>query len=267
MPSPFPGMDPYLEDPGGWLDIHGRLITYLGDDLNQALAGRYVARAQERVVVEVPLDRARNIFPDVSLVARGTRRSRAGRVALAEHDEPVVVHSPTTEFHEAWIEIRDRTGRRVITVIEVLSPSNKARGSDGREQYLKKQREVIESQVHLVEIDLLRAGEWTLAVPEADARTVSPFDYLVSISRASDRARYELYPIPLEQCLPRIAIPLAGKDPDVVADLQSLLGRCYDRGQYRATIDYRRPPTPPLSPRQARWAAKVLRAPRASKRR
>ncbi len=264
MPSPFPGMDPWLEDPGGWLGVHNSIIAYLSDDLNAALAGRYVTRAQERVVGESPVNQARGIYPDLFLLERRPG-PRTGGTALAEPDAPIVVQAATAEFREAWLEIRDRTTRKLITVIELLSPSNKTMRGGGRKLYLKKQREVLASDVNLVEVDLLRGGTWTLAVPEEDARSAAPFDYLVSISRPRDRSRFEVHPILLPQRLPRIAVPLAGRDPDAVADLPSLIRRCYDRGQYRATIDYSRPPVPPLSLQQVKWASTVLRRPRSRK--
>ncbi|MBI4612707.1 MAG: DUF4058 family protein, partial [Planctomycetes bacterium] len=224
MPSPFPGMDPYLES-DSWRDVHSHFITYLSDDLNGVLGSNYVARTGERVVVESAAEQLRGILPDVHVVRR---RPEGGGIAVAEHTEPVRVRIEEFEFREPWLEIRDRRGTTVVTVVELLSPSNKARGSNGRREYLRKQREVLESNVHLVEIDLLRAGKWALAIPEAAARDVCDFDYLVSVSRATDREEFELYPVRLEARLPRIKIPLAGKDPDVVADLQPLIDRCYD---------------------------------------
>ncbi|MBI4614140.1 MAG: DUF4058 family protein [Planctomycetes bacterium] len=222
MASPFPGMDPYLEDPGGWLNFHNSFGPYLADDLNAILGDRYIAFLTERVIVE----------------------------------------TPAAEFYETGIEIRHRRGNRVVTVIELMSPTNKARAGPGREQYLTKQSEVLSSDVNLVEIDLLRAGEWTVGCPEATARTAGDFDYLVSASRPESRLEFEIFPIPLDRKLPRITIPLADGDPDVVADLQSLLDRCYDRGRYAETIDYSVDPVPPLPPRWSGWARELLRASR-----
>ncbi|MBI3268638.1 MAG: DUF4058 family protein [Planctomycetes bacterium] len=259
MPSPFPGMDPYLEDPGGWLDFHNRLITYLSDDLNGSIGEGYVARMTERVVVEAVREAPRGIYPDVALV---TRRPGGGVAGAAAADPWVRVKAAAgAEFREAGVEILDRTGNRVVTVIEVLSPSNKAAGGAGRRKYRSKQREVLASPTHLVEIDLLRAGSWTVAVPQDVARLQDPFDYLVSISRANGREEdeFDLYPIRAEDRLPRIAIPLGPGDPDAVADLQGLVARCYDRGQYARLIDYRREPATPLPAPKVPWAEEVLR--------
>ncbi|MBI3269200.1 MAG: DUF4058 family protein [Planctomycetes bacterium] len=256
MPSPFPGMDPFLEDPSGWLNIQTSFISYLGDELNDRLRGRYLARAGERVVREAPPDRARNIYPEVMVVER---RPREGGVATAEPDAAVRVRAATAEFREAYLELRLPRGGRVVTVIEILSPSNKTPGSEGRELYQKRQREVRGSDVHLVEIDLLRAGAWTVAVPEPVARDVGEFEYLVSVNRSTDREVFDLYPIRLTQRLPRIGVPLAGKDPDAVADLQALLDRLYDRGRYAEDVDYSGEPAPPLPPTFASWTEGLLR--------
>src|SRR5437899_1402709 len=166
MASPFPGMDPYLEQ--FWGDVHQSLITYARDQLQGVLPGDLRARVQERVFVEVPNGRERNMYPDVRVVERGRARSRApaataGGVAVAE---PLRIRLPDEPVTQGYIEIIDlATGRRVVTVIEVLSPSNKAAGP-GRELYEQKQRECKEGAVHLVEIDLLRAGPWVLSDPQ-----------------------------------------------------------------------------------------------------
>ena len=259
MPSPFPGMDPWIEDPGGWRDVHNRLIAYMSDDLNRSLGSQYLARVTERVIVEAPLERPRRIEPDVSVVPR-RRNGARGSTALA--DAPLVIQVEPTESREWGVEIRDRKGRKLITVIEVLSPTNKDERGSGRADYQRKQREVLESDVNLVEIDLLRAGMWTVAVPEDYARDAAAFHYIVSMSRAVDRRKFEVHPILLGDRLPRVAIPLRGGDPDVSVDLQALFEQCYDNGQYGSEIDYGKPPNPPLTRAQATWARRILRRPR-----
>ncbi|MBI4616554.1 MAG: DUF4058 family protein [Planctomycetes bacterium] len=258
MPSPFPGMDPWLEQPGYWIDVHNSFITYLRDDLNEALGGRYFAQAGERVVIEDRDELRRGVFPDLTLV-----RMRSGEeagVAVAERATPVRVKAKelTSEFREAYLEILDRTGEKVVTVIELLSPSNKADGADGRAKYRQKQQEILRSNVNLVEIDLLRGGSWTVAIREGTARDGRRFHYLVSVSRPADRTEFDLYPILLSDRLPVIGIPLKAGDDDALADLQSLVGRCYDRGQYGARIEYRKGPWPPFSDLEAAWAAGLL---------
>ncbi len=148
---------------------------------------------------------------------------------------------------------------RVITVVEVLSPSNKAVGSAGRELYLTKQQELFESQTHLIEIDLLRRGEHTVVAPREQLLGRGIWDYLVCLHHGGQGNRCEVWPIMLRQPLPRIHVPLAPGDPDVVLDLQAVFNRCYDEGAYARRLNYRREPTPPLQEEEAVWADQVLR--------
>lgn len=250
-------MDPYLEDPGGWLDVHNTILTYLRDDLNERLGEKYFARTSERVLVESRDDQVRGIYPDLTLV--GQVRGGPRLAAVAERASPMRVKIATSEFREAWLEVLDRRGEHVVTIVELLSASNKESGSDSRAKYLQKQREIMESKVSLVEIDLLRAGAWTVAIPEVVARQRAQFQYLVSVNRPPDRASFDFYPILLRDRLPPVGIPLAGKDPDVDIDLQSLVTACYDRGQYARTIDYGKAPVPRLEGEDAAWADGLLR--------
>jgi hypothetical protein len=174
----FPGMDPYLEDPLIWNGVHAALIVYIRDFLRPLLRPRYLAAIEQRVFVEGP---DRDIHPDVWL---RQSRARLGEqaVAVAEADTPCVVEVPDLEIREAYINILDRqSGQRVVTVIEVVSPTNKYAGP-GRDSYTAKQKEVRRSNTHLVEIDLLRLGPHVLAVPEWVAR--GRYTYLVCHLRA-----------------------------------------------------------------------------------
>ncbi|MGE3818026.1 MAG: DUF4058 family protein [Isosphaeraceae bacterium] len=255
----FPGMDPYLEDPVLWPGVHSSLIVYMRDLLQPRLRPRYVAAIEERVYVQGP---DRDVMPDVSI--RQYRPERAGPVggaALLEADAPVVVKVPPEPVRETYDSILDlHANPRVVTLIEVVSPSNKCPGP-GRESYLAKQGEVFAGGVHLVEIDLLRRGTHVLSVPEYAARRNAPYDTLACVNRAEGRRdSYELYPRPLADRLPRIRIPLAGDDPDVPLDAQAILNQTYEAGSYRDRIDYSRPCHPPLTPDQQAWAAPLLRA-------
>jgi hypothetical protein len=182
--------------------------------------------------------------------------------------EPIVLTVETVEhdpYEEPFLEIRRRQGSedRLVTSIEVLSPANKTAGNPGREKYLTKQCELVESQVHLIEIDLLRVGLHTSALPRhlAVERT-GPFDYHVIVHRFDRPNDYFFYPIALEQRLPVIAIPLLPGDPDVPLDLQAGFDRAYDVGPYRRMVRYGADPIhPPLRPEQARWAAELLKTP------
>jgi hypothetical protein len=264
MSMMFPGMDPYLEDPRLWPGVHHRLITYTSDQLRPLLEPRYIAAVEERVYVEGP---EREIIPDVALryTSRGVAMARSSKsaasVAVLEEEMPLVVDVAPLEIHEAYITILDQmSGMKVVTVIEVVSPNNKFAGP-GRESYVQKQREVLASDAHLVEIDLLRAGPHVIAVPEARARgTAGYYDYLSCTNRATTRRTlYDLYPALLRKKLPRILIPLADGDADVKLDVQSVLAQTYEAGSYRQRIDYHKACIPPLSPADQAWADEVIR--------
>jgi hypothetical protein len=259
MPSPFPGMDPYLEDPGLWPDVHHEIIASIKAVLGAQLRPRYVARIEERVYVSNDSDPGRSVIaPDVHVVASRAGESLPaapggeGAVLVAE---PVVVTTLIEqEVHEPRVEIIDREGRAVVTVIEVLSPANKVRGAKGRESYELKREEVFWSPCHLVEIDLLRGG---LVV--GSYKRLPPHDYLVHVSPAAMRPKGLAWPIRLDQRLPVVGIPLKPGDTDAPLDLQDVLNTSYERAGYDLDLDYTREPSPPLSPEWAAWADQLLK--------
>jgi hypothetical protein len=247
----FPGMDPYLEAPGLWPGVQNSLIVYIRDRLQPLIRPRYIAAIEERVFVEEP--QTRQIIPDISV--RHHRPVPAPAAAVLEADTPVEVQIPSLEIHEAYLEILDRqTGQRVVTVLEVVSPTNKYAGP-GRVSYQAKQREVLSGQAHLVEIDLLRLGPHVLAVPEWAARGSGAYDYLVCVNRAVNlRDRFQLYPRQLRDRLPRIRVPLGKDDPDVVLDVQAVLAQTYEAGSYRDRLRYDQPCVSPLPAPDQAWA-------------
>lgn len=174
-------------------------------------------------------------------------------MAVMVSDPPWVVTYHPVEMREVFIEILPVADEsRVITVIEVLSPSNKAVGSPGRQLYLTKQQELFESQAHLIEIDLLRRGEHTVVAPREQLLGRGNWDYLVCLHRGGQGNRCEVWPVTLRQPLPRIHVPLADGDPAVVLDLQAVFNRCYDQGAYARRLDYRSEATPPLQGEESR---------------
>jgi hypothetical protein len=262
MPSPFPGMDPYLEDSEIWRGVHHYFITFTASALNTVLPPRYVAAVDERLYLVQP---DRDIYPDVRVqqVHRGRSAkhpSSVGSTATVAADPPWVLNVEPVEVSEGFIDIiLPAEGRRVITTIEFLSPSNKRTGSEGRELYRAKQHEVLASDTHLVEIDLLRRGEHTVAAPLQSLLRKGAWDYLVSLSRGGQRDRCEVWAFTLRQPLPRISVPLTGKDPDVPLDLQIIFDRVYDDGAYGRRLNYRDSPTVALPPADLRWANALLR--------
>lgn len=244
-------MDPYLERPSLWPDVHHRLVTYAGDQLQAQVGPAYYVAIERRVYLESPEEG--QFVPDGVVVQRPPRTAAGGGSAP---DPELVVVLDEVEVHEGYLELREVDGDRVVTVIEFLSPANKHAGR-GREEYLRKQARVLASEANLVEIDLLRAGQHTAAVPVANLRGAP---YCAVVSRARDRRRRGLYRFGLRDRLPRVAIPLREPDPDVALDLPALLAEAYERGAYARRIDYAREPDPPLDPRDAAWVRELLAA-------
>ncbi len=203
----------------------------------------------------------REIAPDVRVVERGRRREEPGLrvsngIAVAE---PLIVHLEQNDpVRQGFIEIIDiKSGRRVVTVIEILSPSNKLAGP-GRDLYLKKQEELREGGVSLVEINLNRTGKHVLTAPLDRLPEGHRTPYAACVRRGWIPQEIEYYRIPLRERLPVIAIPLRPDDGDVPLDLQTLLDQCYESGGYD-DIDYREEPEPPLDRDDAKWADALLR--------
>ncbi len=250
----FPGMDPYLELPSLWADFHSRLIVYLAEHLRPLLRPRYIASVQTRVFIEGP-DQDR--FPDVGI--RRTLVARPAATAVVEADLPVEIQVTELAIEETYLQILDlKMNQRVVTVLEVVSPTNKYSGP-GRDAYVAKQTEVRRSDAHLVEIDLLRSGPHVLTAPERLARGVGPYDYLICVNRAEEtRTRFQLSLRRLAQRLPRFRCPLAQPDDDVVVDLQAVVERTYELGGYEDFLRYDQPCVPPLSSEDQAWANRLV---------
>lgn len=259
--NPFPGMNPYLER--YWRDVHAAFIVYAREALQTQLPPGMVARIEERVYVDVPHDGIRRIiYPDVRVSElRETVGAGGSATATAVLEgvktERLIIEVEEEPITETYIEIVDLSGGKVITVIEVLSVANKLPG-EGQDVYLRKQRGVIEAGVNLVEIDLLRSGQWVLSIPLGNIPPERHTPYFVVVFRSWQPKKREVYPIALNQRLPQIAIPLRPTDQDVTLDLQELVNRCYEVGRYDLWIDYSQDPDPPLPPEGAKWLHQLL---------
>ena len=252
MPSPFPGMNPYLEHAEVWHDFHESFMPRVRDRLVAQIGRGYVVKLEQHLYVEeLPPQKSRTLFgrSDISVAEKKTRaRDPESTTALVE--SPVqVVPLLVDEFTECYVEIRDRQSRKLITVIELLSPSNKT-GND-RNQYLSKRDQILKSTASLVEIDLLRAGE------RLPFEWLPPCDYYIMVSRHQHRPPAQFWPIMLRDPLPTIPIPLRESDGDAQLDLQQLLHEIYDGADYGGHI-YENPITPPLSADDALWAERQL---------
>jgi hypothetical protein len=251
-------MDPYLEHPARWPGLHQSFMTYMREALNAQLPPGYVADLGERLYVTQP---ARSIYPDVAVwrTHRVVGARPRGSTAAALADPPWILSLDPIQVREVFIEItRIASPRRLVTVIELLSHTNKQSG-DGRELYLKKQDELLCSDRNLIEIDLLRSGEHTVAAPKEALLARGTWDYLVCLHRGGAGADYEVWPLSVQQRLPRILIPLLHTDDDLMFELQPVFDRAYDTGPYAVDVDYELEPEPSLGPEQAAWADALLR--------
>ena len=258
MPSPFPGMDPYLECPEYWQDFHQSFLPVARVYIQPQLPEQYRVRIDERLVIDAP-ESSGFFYPDLAVLQRNDWgvAEPVSTFGTAEVDSPAVVSLLTEPRGEAYVEIIDRKGERVVTVVEVLSPSNKRPG-DGRNQYLEKQKILQEARTNLVEIDLLTEGLHTVAVPRNRLGRLTPFYSVVSIWRAEKAHQFELYPLRLQRRLPRIGIPLLPEDKDVILDIQSVFTQCYDNAAYWKDIDYTQAPLVELTPENELWRQRFL---------
>lgn len=258
MPSPFPGVDPFIENQE-WEDFHTTWNTVVRECMLPGIEPRYFVRVERRVYVEHPGDTdARLRRADVAVVAADPAEpfasSQVGSTATAV--APVACELPMPEQRrETYLVIRLAETREIVTVLETLSPSNKRPGGDGRAEYLKKREEVLESQAHLIEIDLLRGGAQMPIVGPVPAG-----EFSVVISRAGRRPRADVYPWSLRDALPPIPVPLLKGDPDANLNLQEVFNTVYDRARYDLSLNYDAPLTPPFEESDASWAAELLAA-------
>jgi hypothetical protein len=252
MPTPFPGMDPYLERAELWPGIHNRLIASVADALGPLLLPRYFVSVEERTYTVAPDDLVFAGRPDMAVVdLRGDTTEHALDSAS---EGAVLVEVPRLdEVRETFLEIRSTANERVVTVLEILSPSNKRPGA-GREQYVAKRLDIFSSWTSLVEIDLLRAGE-----PMPVFGWSGQSDYRILVSRGR-RTRATLLPFGVRRPIPRFVLPLLKGDDEPTVDLGALLHALYDRAGYNLRIDYRGEADPPLADADAAWADELLRS-------
>ena len=247
-------MDPYLENPALWSNVHGRMIVAIADALSPLLLPKYQPIIEEAVYRTSDSSSVMVGIPDVAIQKTGQETQPANLVAVAEpNTSPVVVEIPLPiTFRQRFIEIRNTANQEVVTVIEVLSPVNK-RG-DGRLRYLQKRERVLESQANLVEVDLLHKGE---PMPTVQGNVVS--HYRILVSPVGQRPQALLYPVNLPQSLPKVTIPLRKDDDEPVVDFQLLLEQVYRLSGYGYSIDYDQPPKPGWSQPESEWIANCVK--------
>ncbi len=256
MEPPFPGMDPYLEAPDMWPDVHHRLITGICDQIQATLAPRYRAVITPYAAFEsIEVAPVRRIVPDVALVERDPTGLSSGNVTVFEPAPLVLPAVMEVEVEYARIEIRTVREHVLVTAIELLSPANKRPGGDGADAYEKKRNEIFASTAHLLEIDLLRNGRR----PQV-ARPLPELPYFIFLSRVQRRPYIEIWPLSLREQITLIPVPLLYPDPPAPLDLTAAIHDVYRRAHYDLDIDYAEPPPQPdLSAEDAAWLDAHLR--------
>jgi len=255
MSSPFPGMNPYLENPELWSEVHHRLITALADAIEPNLSLKYRVAIEKRTYLSEGEDSILVGIPDISVFSQKSTKIQTPSLAtLREQDEYVTVAIPMPEeVREGYLEIIEVATGYVVTAIEVLSPKNKSAGI-GRKKYEKKRRLVLSSPTNLVEIDLLRGGKPMQILSETPQK-----DYRILVSRSDRRPQAQLYAFSIRQEIPKFLLPLQSGDTEPLADLQTLLVGVYERARFALTIDYTLEPVPLLRKEDKVWANTLLK--------
>ena len=247
MPSPLPGMNPYLENPEFWSEFHSRMIVAIADALDDCLSRDYRVAIEKR---EYPSDDGDNVLVDVSITA--SSQSTTQTAILEPITQPLSIELPIAEeVQERFLEIREGATGNVVTIIELISPKNKGTG-EGRSTYLQKRQKILVSATHLIEIDLLRGGE------PFPMGAVIPSDYRIMISRSYQRPKAQLYAFKLQQIIPSIPVPLRFGEDEPILNLQSLLHKVYDRARFELGIDYKQACTPKLSKENEAWLRSII---------
>lgn len=254
MPSPFPGMNPYIERADVWQDFHDSFIPFMRDDIARHLPDVYYVKIEETVYIhELSAEERRFLGrPDISVHHPQGYGAPDERATSSQTTAPCNVFIPVAvdELRIPYLEIRDRRDRQVVTIIELLSPSNKALGND-RQIYWGKVIRIQKTHTTFIELDLLRGG------PRMPWEEIPPCDYYAMVSRWPTRPQADFWPIQLRDRLPVIPIPLRAGEPEITLDLQAVLHRVYDSGMYERFI-YEGDPEPPLTPEDAAWAKSLI---------
>ncbi|MBW4630390.1 MAG: DUF4058 family protein [Iphinoe sp. HA4291-MV1] len=249
MHNLFPGMNPYLEQPDLWHQVHNRLIVAIADEITPQVAPKYRVSIEERVYSSIE----DSLLVGIADVAVSHRNSTTETTLTASRlVQPVKVKVPIPEqVIERFLEVKSTQTGVVVCVIEVLSPKNK-RSKEGREAYESKRQKILGSTTSLVEIDLLRGGQPMPIQGNADT------GYRILVSRGDKRPDADLYIFGLKDPIPAFGVPLRQQDPEPVVDLQRLLNEVYERARFDLAIDYSQPVKPPLSLEEVAWVTEIL---------
>lgn len=255
MPSPFLGMDPFIESQK-WTDFHHEFISSIRADLIPKVRPRYVVDVEQYVFLSRGAEgEEKPLAPDVAVVDSETQWPGASaELSTATMIQPVTCTLPSIRRkRQGYLLIRDREYREVVTAIELLSPWNKSAG-DGIKEYLTKRSNFLSSNVNLLEIDLLRGG---IRLPTVEA--LPKGDYYAFLSRTAQRPQVSVYAWPMAHRLPSVPVPLRGDDSEVVLDLQSAFDDAYSRAGYDYSLNYRQAISPPVRGNEAAWVGEMLK--------
>jgi hypothetical protein len=251
-------MDPFIEDQE-WTDFHARCITVIGEVLTPSVRHRYVVRVERRVYVEHHTGESDWVVPDVAVLrdagarpASGAARTASRPLATAPRPVECLVPMPVTK-RETYLVIRGTRTNEVVTVIELLSPTNKTRGSDGFREYIERREKLLQSAAHLVEVDLLRRGEGPPVIG-----SLPDLDYRALVCRRQSRPKAQAYGWSLRDRLPTLPVPLSEDDPEADLDLQQVFTTTYERAAYEDSIDYAATLNPPLRADDDAWVREIL---------
>ncbi|HAG79703.1 MAG TPA: hypothetical protein DCL61_00735 [Cyanobacteria bacterium UBA12227] len=255
MPSPFPGMNPYLEHPELWAGVHHWLIIAMAELLVHQLRPKYRVAVEVRIYETIGDKSLLVGIPDLTIKhQQNTTHQTPSNVAVtAPPAQPLTVTVPIPEIvKQGYLEVREVATNEVVTVIEILSPVNK-RSGEGRKAYETKRQRILGSSTHLVEIDLLRSGE-----PMPILSNGIESDYRILVSQSDRRPEADLYAFNLQDAIPSFPLPLREGDVEPLVDLQGILKGVYDRAGYDLVIDYTQEPIPALSEADGAWANILL---------
>jgi hypothetical protein len=255
MNSPFPGMNPYLENPVFWSEVHYRLIAIIADEIEPNIPPQYRVAIEQRTYLSDEEDSLLVGIPDVTIFSQQSNQKEHSLTAtqVATTDGVTVTIPMPENVTESYLEIQEIDTGFVITTIEILSPKNK-RAGEGRKAYERKRKQVLASLTHLVEIDLLRNGRQMSLLGEVPAT-----DYRIVVSQSEIRPQAKLYGFSVREKIPPFVLPLQSGDKEVILDLQPLLNRIYARARYYLSIDYNQEPIPPLKAEDKAWADAIIR--------
>jgi hypothetical protein len=246
MPCPFPGMDPFLEIPPFWSDFSPRFLSAIGNQLIPSLLPKYDVRLEEYLLLEHESEPTHRVKPDVVIRTGWQNESSPGMVStmvLPRTAESTEAASPDFDaMTQRRLVVTYRSTGRVVTIMELLSPVNKAPGKDGIDAYTRKREELLTTSSHLIELDLLRGG---VRLPIKGSHPSG--DYFAYIGRWERRPACQIISWSWRSAMPPIPVPLLPEDGEIVLDLAAAFRSAYEPAYYERRLPYHEKLQPSLS--------------------